>query len=266
MTQALEIDVSFARVGACSASWLRGDRDPSTRWEATCRNRLLAKLLVMPSNFFFFCPLLLALGAQLPPPESGWTSLFNGRDFTGWKLSKSESFRIEDGAIVANGTAGHAYYDGQFRNHTFRNFELKVDVMTRANSNGGVYVVTEFQEKGGNTRASGDFPSQGFEIQVNNSYARDPVRTGSLYHVQDVTEATARDDEWFTIHAIVRGKTIIVKVNDKQTVEWLQPADWNGGREGPGRVLRANGGTVALQAHDPNSTVYYKNIRIKPLD
>jgi hypothetical protein len=31
-------------------------------------------------------------------------------------------------------------------------------------------------------------------------------------------------------------------------------------------VLSAGGGTIALQAHDPNSTVYYKNIRIKPLD
>src|SRR4029453_18153250 len=42
------------------------------------------------------------------------------------------------------------------------------------------------------------------------------------------------------------------------------PANWDGGREGPGRRLGA--GTIALQAHDPGSTVYYKNIRIKPLD
>lgn len=220
----------------------------------------------MLSNFLSVSPLLLALVFQLPQTESGWTSLFNGKDFSGWKLSKPESFKIENGAIVANGTASHAYYDGEFRNHTFRNFELKVDVMTRANSNGGVYVLTELQEKGGNIRASGVFPSKGFEIQVNNSYVRDPVKTGSLYHVQDVNEAPAKDDEWFTVHIIVKANTITVKVNDKQTVEWTQPADWNGGREGPGRVLDAAGGTVALQAHDPNSTVYYKNIRIKPLD
>ena len=199
--------------------------------------------------------LVVAAALQGPAPEPGWTSLFNGRDFTGWKVSRPESFRIEDGAIVANGGAGHAYYDGAFGNHAFRNFELKVDVMTRANANGGVYVLTEYQEKG--------FPSKGFEIQVNNSYARDPVRTGSLYHVQDVTEAPARDDQWFTMHIIVKGQSISVKVNDKQTVDWTQPADWNGGREGPGRVMGAAGGTIALQAHDPNSTVYYKNIRIK---
>ena len=84
--------------------------------------------------------------------------------------------------------------------------------------------------------------------------------------MQDVTEAPAKDDEWFTEHIIVKGNTIVVKVNDKELVNWTQPADWNGGREGPGRAITAAGGTIALQAHDPNSTVYYKNIRIKMLD
>jgi hypothetical protein len=202
-------------------------------------------------------PLLFALTLQAAPTERGWTSLFNGKDFTGWKLSNPASWSIKEGAIVANGTAGHAFYDGEFRNHMFRNFELKVDVMARANSNGGVYVLTEYQETG--------FPKKGFEIQVNNTYTRDPVKTGSLYHVQDVTEAPAKDDEWFTEHIIVKGNNITVKVNDKQLVDWTQPADWNGGREGPDRAITGPG-TIALQAHDPNSTVYYKNIRIKPLD
>ena len=87
---------------------------------------------------------------------------------------------VENGAIAANGRASHAYYDGPFLGHTFRNFELKVDVMVKANadggSNGGVYILTEFEERGGNVRASGDFPSKGFEIQINNAYARDQSR------------------------------------------------------------------------------------------
>jgi hypothetical protein len=209
------------------------------------------------STLLRVAPLLLAMLFQAAPTEPGWTSLFNGKDFNGWKLSNPASWTIKDGAIVANGTAGHAYYDGEFRNHQFRNFELKVDVMARANSNGGVYVLTEYQDTG--------FPKKGFEIQVNNTYTRDPVKTGSLYHVQDVTEAIPKDDEWFTEDITVKDNTITVKVNDKQTVSWTQPSDWNGGREGPGRAITA-AGTIALQAHDPNSTVYYKNIRIKPLD
>ncbi len=208
----------------------------------------------------FIALALAALLQTAPATEAGWTLLFNGKDFTGWKISNPDSWKIEDGAIVATGAKGpgHVFYDGPFQNHTFKNFELKVDVMTKPNSNGGVYVLTEYQEKG--------FPKKGFEIQVSNSYARDPVKTGSLYHVQDITEPPAKDDEWFTEHIVVKDKTITVSVNDKQVVTWTQPSDWNGGREGPGRTITGEGGTIALQAHDPGSTVYYKNIRIKPLN
>jgi len=201
-------------------------------------------------------PLVLAAVMQTSAPEPGFTQLFNGKDFTDWKVANPDSFKIEDGAIVAHGTPGHAYYDGPFLNHTFRNFELKVDVMTRANSNGGVFILTEFQEKG--------WPAKGFEIQVNNTYAKDPVKTGSLYHVSDIKEAPAKDDEWFTEHIIVKGDTITISVNDKQVVQWTQPAEWAGSKDFAKRVLSP--GTIALQAHDANSTVYYRNIRVKPLD
>jgi 3-keto-disaccharide hydrolase len=210
--------------------------------------------------------LALALLAQSPKSEAGFTSLFNGKDFSGWKIAgPPESFTIQDGAIVANGAASHAYYVGSVGNHSFRNFELKADIMTRPGSNGGVYVLTEYQDVGGNERASGRFPSKGFEIQVNNSHT-DRIRTGSLYHVLDVLDdSPAKDDEWFTEDITVKGDTITVKVNDKQVVNWTQPGDWDGGREGPGRKITGPG-TIALQAHDPKSTVYYKNIRIKMLD
>ena len=207
------------------------------------------------------------LQAATPTVEPGFTSLFNGKDFTGWSIAgPAETFTIKDGAIVANGSASHAYYTGPFGNHAFRNFELKVDVMTRAGSNGGVYVLTEYQDPAsGTVRASGRFPSKGFEIQVNNSHT-DRVRTGSLYHVQDVLDdSPAKDDEWFTEDIVVRGNTITVKVNDKQVVNWTQTPEWDGGREGPGRRITGPG-TIALQGHDPKSTVYYKNIRIKLLD
>ena len=166
-------------------------------------------------------------------------------------------------AIVASGPASHAYYDGAFRNHRFRNFELRIDIMVRAGANGGVYVLTEFEQVGGNERESGRFPSKGFEVQVYNGTGG--PRTGSLYHVVDLDESLVKDEEWFTQTIIVNGDTIVVKINDKQVVNWTQPADWNGGREGPGRRITGPG-TIALQAHDPKSAVLYKNIRIRPLD
>jgi len=114
------------------------------------------------------------------PAEPGYTSLFNGKDLTGWKASADpSSFKVENGAIIANaaGQASHLFYDGPVGNHSFTNFEVRLDVLARYRSNGGVYVMTEFQPQG--------FPSKGFEIQVNNSHS-DRIRTGSLYHVVDL--------------------------------------------------------------------------------
>jgi hypothetical protein len=216
----------------------------------------------------FTCLLLFALAAffqgNASGVEPGFTSLFNGKDVTRWKIGgPPESFTVRDGAIVASGPASHAYYDGPFRNHRFRHFELRIDIMARAGANGGVYVLTEFEQVGGNERASGRFPSKGFEVQVYNGTAG--PRTGSLYHVVDLDESLVKDEEWFTQTIIVNGDTIVVKINEKQVVKWTQPADWTGGREGPGRRITGPG-TIALQAHDANSAVLYKNIRIRPFD
>lgn len=206
-----------------------------------------------------FAFLFVIATAPMTFAQKGWTSLFNGKDFTGWKIGGNQgSFQIKDGAMVANGPVAHAFYDGPFQNHDFKNFELMVDVRTAPNSNGGIYFHTEFQETG--------FPKKGFEVQVNNTH-RDPIKSGSLYHVKDIgaddIKGITQDGEWFTEHIIVKGNTVTIKLNNKEVVKWTQPADWNGGREGAGRVI--SHGTIAFQGHDPNSTVEYKNVRIKPL-
>jgi len=218
----------------------------------------------MPFTVLLLFALAATYQGKTPAVESGFTSLFNGQDMNGWKISGTpESFIVRDGAIVASGPASHAYYDGAFRNHHFRNFELRMDILARAGANGGVYVLTEFEQVGGNERASGRFPSKGFEVQVYNGTGG--PRTGSLYHVVDLDELFVKDEQWFTLTVIVDGDTIVVKINEKQVVNWTQPADWTGGREGPGRRITGPG-TIALQAHDAKSAVLYKNIRIKPLD
>lgn len=194
--------------------------------------------------------------APLAAARDGWTSLFNGRDLTGWKVSDNPgTFTVKDGAIVAHGPRSHCFYVGDFANHSFRNFELMVDVMTLPGSNGGIYIDTEFQDHG--------WPAKGFEVQVNNSFTKDPRKTGSLYAVKDVTTDLVKDNQWFTEDIVAKGNTITVKVNGKQVVQWTQPPDWNGLPDAPGRRIGA--GTIALQGHDPGSTVYYKNIRIRLL-
>ena len=187
-------------------------------------------------------------------PEKGFKSLFNGKDLTGWTKAKEneDSFSVKDGSIVAKGPRCHLYYTG--KNANFKNFELKVDVMTDVKSNGGIYFHTAYQEK--------SWPAKGFEVQVNNSHT-DWRRTGGLYSIADNKEKVADDGKWFTEHIVVKDKKVTIFVDGKKTSEWDQPADWKGTKEFPERALTS--GTIALQAHDPNSVIHYKNIRIKQL-
>jgi hypothetical protein len=219
--------------------------------------------MALHTRFLVLLALATGLQTNVPAVEPGYTSLFNGTDLTGWKVGGPvETFSVVDGAIQAHGATGgacggcaHLYYDGPVRNHVFHDFDLKLDVMAKNKSNGGVYILTQFQD--------GGFPATGFEVQVNNSHT-DRIRTGSLYHVMDLSYIPAKDDEWFPMEITVKGQEITIKVKNIQVVDWTQPEDWNGSYDFVGR--RINPGTIAFQAHDPGSFTYYKNIRIKPLD
>ena len=201
---------------------------------------------------------LLALITIVPlmAADDGWVSLFDGKDLTGWRVNENPgTFTVKDGAIVASGPRSHCFYVGDVGNHSFTQFELRVDVMTQPKANGGIYIMTDFQEKG--------WPGAGFEVQVNNSFPGDFRKTGSLYQVEDIKEQLVKDNEWFTQHIIVKGNTITVRINDKEVVRWAQPEGWAGTKDFPERRIRP--GTISLQGHDPGSTTYYKNIRIRLL-
>jgi len=181
--------------------------------------------------------------APVSSQDDGLISLFDGRTLNGWKVNENpQTFTVVDNAIVAHGPRAHLFYVGEVANHHFTDFEWKADVMTTPGSNSGMYVHTEYQEEG--------WPEKGIEIQVNNSHT-DWRRTGSVYALKDLREPPAKDNEWFTQHIIVKGNKITVKVNGKTVNEYTDT-------EG-----KLTGGTIALQGHDPDSKVYYKNIMVR---
>lgn len=194
-------------------------------------------------------------GATLKNNADEWISLFDGKTLNGWKVGDHAStFSVENGTIKVNGETAHLFYDGDIENHNFKNFEFKADVMTKPGSNSGIYFHTAYQESG--------WPAQGYEVQVNNSHT-DWRRTGSLYGVDDVKEAFVEDNKWYTQYIQVVGKRVIVKLNDKVVVDYTEPDSIQQNVKIGGR--RISSGTFALQGHDPKSTVYFKNIMVKPL-
>lgn len=214
--------------------------------------------------------LFIVLGMLLPVSFAGveamadhheWHSLFDGRTLMGWQSNPEnpESFSIEDGAIKVNGERSHLFYVGTVSDADFQDFELKAKVKTMPKANAGIYFHTKYQSEG--------WPSAGYECQVNTTHG-DPRKTGSLYAVQDVDAETlketgVKDGEWFDYYIKVYGKRVTISINGKQLVDYTQPENPDRGNGMDGRLLKS--GTFALQAHDPGSTAFFKDILVRPL-
>ena len=187
--------------------------------------------------------------------SDGWKHLFDGETLEGWSASENpETFFVEDGTIVTHGDRSHLFYMGDSGDASFDDFEFSVDIKTMEGANSGIYFHTEYQETG--------WPDKGYEAQINNTYPNDHRRTGSLYGVNDITEQIAEDNEWFTMKIKVDGNQITITVDGDEVVSYTEPE--NAVREDrAGRLLSS--GTIALQGHDPESKVHFKNIKIRQL-
>lgn len=186
-----------------------------------------------------------------------WKSLFDGKSFQGWqKTENKDSWKIEDGSLMCVGPRSHLFYVGD--DQPFRNFEFECDVKTTPGSNAGIYFHTKLQDEG--------WPKYGYECQVNITH-RDPKKTGSLYGVVNVSaddlKGVVEDNKWYKTYIRVEGRRIIIRINDKVTVDYEEEEDKKAFDNSFER--RLGEGTFALQAHDPKSKVYFRNLKVKRL-
>lgn len=200
----------------------------------------------------------------LSPEETakGWLLLFDGRSLEGWRASESaSSFRVEDGAIVAEGARSHLYYTGPVAGGKFVDFEFSAEVKTSPGANSGVYFHTRWQEEG--------WPALGYEVQINNS---DPPgnaspanasRTGSLWGVADLAQTVVPDEEWFTLGIRVKGRNIVTTINGESIVDYTEPMVMVRPEHLAGKALSS--GTLALQAADPASRTLFRSIKVRTL-
>jgi hypothetical protein len=194
-----------------------------------------------------------------------WRPLFNGKDLTGWRANNDpKSFTVKDGLlrVQATGqTSAHLFYVGERKEglERFKDFELEAICRADPNSNGGIFVHTDMS-----TRDAQLHLAKGYEVQLN-SAAKEKRKTGSLYGIVDLDKSPVDETKWFTIRVVVRNKRITVAVEGKELVDYTEPANVVRPKERTGRLFAADGGGLALQAHDTGSVWYFKDIRVKRL-
>ena len=205
--------------------------------------------------------MLLCAAAAPVQAQDGWVTILDAKSFKDWKVApESPSSRVEETATEKRVIAGDSLHDGRWTfkdgvlhgeggvSHIFsprgdyENFVYRAEIKIKDKGNSGQYFRTAF----GN-----GFPN-GYEAQVNSTHT-DPVRTGSLYGFVKVTDMLVPPDTWFTQEVTAVGNHIVIKVNGKTTVDYVDTKNTH------------TKGHFAFQQHNLGSEVWIRNVQVKEL-
>jgi hypothetical protein len=187
-----------------------------------------------------------------------WTSLFNGRDLSGW-TGATDGYAVEDGLLVCRKDGGGNLYVDR----PFSDFVLQFSFRMEPGGNNGVGIRAVRGE---------DAAYHGMEIQILDDYAPQWANLqpyqyhGSIYGVVAARRGALRPaGEWNVEEILADGDRVRVTVNgivvvDANIREAGLPATVDG-REHPGLLNRS--GYIGFLGH--GSRVEFRDIRIREL-
>lgn len=173
-----------------------------------------------------------------------WTSLFNGKDLTGWTVHGKAKWSVQDGVLVGMGGMGHIYTDAACS-------DLEVKGMFRitdegAKSNSGFY----FRCNPPTDNIDG-FP-RGYEAQI--CHGTDAY-TGWLWKpgkpTGKATELLTKNAEWFSYRIRAVGPHIQFWINEKLVMTY-DDAEFKTGH-------------FAIQGHNPGMKIEAKELYYRDL-
>jgi hypothetical protein len=217
---------------------------------------------------------VLTLGAQ-PPVEQGFTSLFNGKDLTGWIYGKrangaenksGRGYQVENGVIFSTKDDGGNLYTEK----EYSDFVLRFDVKLTENANNGIGIRAPLV---------GDAAYAGIEIQVLDDGGSQytglkPFQYhGSIYGMVAPKRGSQKPvGEWNSEEITADGRHITIKLNgttivdanldDIKDEEMLKTHRDLTRPEGSRGIANAKG-HIGLLGH--GARVEFRNIRIKEL-
>jgi Domain of Unknown Function (DUF1080) len=179
--------------------------------------------------------------ASLRETQSGWVTLFNRRNLAGWKTHPSQpgDWRVEEGILIGRGPkVSHLYTE----RGDYEDFHFRIVAKINAGGNSG----QQFRKQ---------FGGKNYEAQIDSSSHK--AKTGSLYITSSpavgIFEVLVPVDTWFTQEVIIRGNHIVILVNGRKTVDFIDQKN---------TYVR---GHLALEVYDPPTVVQFRRIEVKEL-
>ena len=200
------------------------------------------KILMLPKKEVIEPP----IKEYLDNAPGEWKTIFNGKDFTGWRLLEGKAtFKVQDECITAIPGAGGGWLF--YVDEAFTDFIYKLKVKVRIGENSGI--AYRYDPSHGR-RLPSWFRS---EVQVLGSDGVDvPDGTGAVYALSRNKIGLMKENEWNEIAVYASGPHIATFVNGKKSAECY---NWT--------TLK---GFVGVSAHDKNTEAQFKDIEVKAIE
>jgi hypothetical protein len=187
--------------------------------------------------------------------------LFNGKSLDGWEHVGPGRFVVEDGQLRTEGGMGLLYYAREKLGDCTIKVVYKLGT---PRSNSGLYI--RIADKPADPWYA---VHHGFEVQIADG-GKSARGTGSVYTFADAKGQPAKPGEWNTLEVTLKGNRVSTAINGTPVADFdaseLKPQAADKVGEGdPARGPRPEVGYIGLQNHDKDSTVFFKEISVRPL-
>lgn len=180
--------------------------------------------------------------------KSTSTSLFNGKDLSGWEIYGTEKWYVEDGLLLCE-SGPDKQYGYLATEKAFKNFELSLEFLQESDGNSGVFFRSSIE----GTKITGwqaeVAPPGSNTGGIYESYGR-----GWLIKPDGALDKHLKMGDWNTMKIRVIGDEVTTWLNGQQMIHLKDE-----------KIGKATG-QIALQIHDGGGIkVKWKNIQIKEL-
>jgi hypothetical protein len=186
--------------------------------------------------------------------EIGFTSLFNGKDLTGWEgndRKAQETWTVQDGLLQCSGKKGP--WLATVKEH--KDFVLRLEFKLDAGGNSGVFC---------HVPREGHSSTLGFEVQLLDDAAAQYANLksgqycGSVYLIAPPGQRVSRPaGQWQQMEIVCRAPAVSVRLNGVLIVATDE-------EKSPELKKRRASGYIGLQNH--STPVWFRNIRIREPD
>ncbi|MGZ5872370.1 MAG: 3-keto-disaccharide hydrolase [Bradyrhizobium sp.] len=187
--------------------------------------------------------------SQQASSETGWVTLFDGKNLDNFNKIGDANWRIEDGVVVADKGNGFLV-----TKNTYADYQIRAEFWVEPDSNSGIFIRCTDPEK---VTADNAYEVNIWDMRPDPSYG-----TGAIVNVAKVDPMPKAGGKWNVYEITAKGSAFTVILNGQKTVDGVQNSKLASGRIA---LQHGLGNKDDKGVANDKGVVKFRKVEIKPL-